>query len=144
MSILFIEGPEAASKPRRSEAMLATLAQRAARNGRELRVVRCGTAAALAESLRQGATGSAEVLLLDPNTCVPPGPEVVAALRGLSVPFIEVHDDSPSAPEPALHGHVGSRLALVQGYGAQSDTLALAIALERIGAEEAGDVAVGT
>ena len=66
-------------------------------------------------------------------------------MKQLQVPYIEVHDDRAGALEGSLPANCGCRLGVVHGYGSQSYTLALSIALEHLGcAESENDVHVGT
>jgi 3-dehydroquinate dehydratase-1 len=149
MSIVVIRGPEAAGLFSRAplalpREVLSMLVDRAVCAGKTIAVRACGSEQELLNSLRMAHQSHAEITLLDPGACAQ-STRVRQALEGISMPYIEVRDDSCDSPEPAMPDGNANRLAVVNGYRAQSYVLALAMALEHLGcAESECDVHVGT
>lgn len=149
MSIVVIRGPEAVGPfPRAPLALprevLSVLVDRAVCAGKTIAVRACGSERELLHSLRMARESHAEITLFDPGACAQSA-GVQQALDGISMPYIEVHDDSCDSPEPAMPNGNANRLAVVNGYMAQSYILALAMALEHLGCAECEcDVHVGT
>ncbi|MGH8086315.1 MAG: hypothetical protein ACREPV_13745 [Lysobacter sp.] len=86
----------------------------------------------LVESLGHANRARCEFVMLDPGECACSEP-LGAALKQLAMPYIEVHDDFGEL-EPTLAAADGGRpLKVIQGYGSQSYTVALSIALEQLG-----------
>ena len=140
-----IEGPDATGGTPDHPTVQAALAERAARAGQELKHIRCEDEAQLLERLASIDRGQADIILLDPGRCAGGAPRLRHALGGLDVPYIEVHDDSHDRPERLLPEGAGPRLAVVNGYAAQSYTLAMSMALETLGcADSENEFNVGT
>lgn len=154
VSILIVRGPNVQAgtyaavdsmAPPLSGEVRAALVERAASAGKAICMRSCRNEHELVECLRGMRAANTELLLLDPGDCLPASADLRGALARLPVPYIEVHDDDMSAPEPSIAPHCGQRLRRVHGYCAQSYTLALAIALEHLGCADSGnDVHVGT
>lgn len=146
MSILMIHGPEEPD-PRANlflPGVEAAMSERAANAGKVLMRYRCGSEAEVIERLREAASRDAEIILLDPGRCVPASESLRAALAQLDVPYIEVHDDHPDALESVMQP-AGRRVTVINGFGAQSFTQAMSVALEKIGCAECEyDYHVGT
>lgn len=149
MSIFIIRGPETLGQfPRTPTALprevLSALVDRAVCAGKTIAVRACGSEQELLHSLRIARQSHAEITLLDPGACAQSA-KVQQGLKDMAMPYIEVHDDSCDAPEATMHGGNPNRLAVVNGYMAQSYTLALDMALEHLGCAECEcDVHVGT
>jgi 3-dehydroquinate dehydratase-1 len=117
--------------------ILDALHARVARTGRTLRRYQCASEHELLERLARVADDGAEIVLLDPGAYSPQSKASLRdALARLKVPYIEVHDDFVGQQEPVIVPPSGPMLAVVNGYGAQSYTAALSIALEKIGCAE--------
>ncbi len=149
MSIVVIRGPKLSAVagtmplalPRE---VLGGLVDRAVGADRTVSVRACSSEADVLHALLMARHARAEIVLLDPGSCVRSA-RLEKALNQLELPYIEVHDDSCECPEAVMAGPPGLRLALVNGYMAQSYTLALDIALEHLGCSEyMNDVHVGT
>ena len=136
MTIMMIQGPDTTEGRPSIEAVEAGLGRRARQAGHALLHYRCGTEAQLVERLSRIDRGEADIILFDPGTCANDDGRVVAALNDLRVPYIEVHDDSFDHPAPVLPDGAGPRVAVVNGYAAQSYTLAMSVALETLGCAE--------
>ncbi len=136
MSIVIIRGPEFVAsqsvRPLVPDSVRDGLVARAAAAGKDLVFRTCRSEEELLDTLRRVREDRAELVLLDPGRCACASDAVRRGLDGLSVPYIEVHDDEPQSPESLL-GPCGPRLTWVNGYAAHSYTLALAIALEHLG-----------
>lgn len=149
MSIVIIRGPEfeglfSRTPPALPREVLASLVERVVCAGKTIAVRACGSEHELLHSLRMAQQSHAEIALLDPGACAN-SPRLRQVLDGVSMPYIEVHDDSCDAPEARMQAGNGHRLAVVNGYMAQSYTLALDMALEHLGCAECEcDVHVGT
>ncbi|KAF1706910.1 type II 3-dehydroquinate dehydratase [Pseudoxanthomonas sacheonensis] len=149
MSIVIIRGPEASglfprTPPALPREVLGALVERAVCAGKTIAVRACGSEREVLHSLRIACRSRAEIALLDPGACVRSA-HVQQALKDMDMPYIEVHDDSCDAPEATMRAGNGNRLAVVNGYMAQSYTLALDMALEHLGCAECEcDVHVGT
>lgn len=118
---------------------------RVARTGRILCRYQCASEHELLDRLARVAEDNAEIVLLDPGAYSQSKASLRDALARLQVPYIEVHDDFVGQQEPVIAPPSGPVLALVNGYGAQSYTAALSIALENIGCTECeNDYHVGT
>ncbi|MFC3552215.1 type II 3-dehydroquinate dehydratase [Lysobacter cavernae] len=137
MSIVIIRGPEHSAHgnalPLVPDVVRRSLTERAAAAGKTVELRICRSEAELVECLRRTRGDQAEFVLLDPGTCVRASAAVRDVLDDLAVPYIEVHDDAPDVPERLISPVCGPRLTWVSGYGAQSYTLALSIALEHLG-----------
>jgi 3-dehydroquinate dehydratase-1 len=145
MTIVMIEGPDAAGGRPGDSTVRAALAERAARAGQALRHIRCEDEAQLLERLAGIDRGQADIILLDPGRRAGAAPRLLHALGELEVPYIEVHGDSHDRPEPVLPDDAGPRVAVVNGYAAQSYTLAMSVALEALGcADSENEFNVGT
>lgn len=116
--------------------ILEALHARAARAGRTLCRYQCADERELLDRLAHLADDRAEIVLLDPGAYSQSKASLRDALARLKVPYIEVHDDFVGQQEPVIAPPVGPMLAVVNGYGAQSYTAALSIALENIGCAE--------
>lgn len=149
MSIIVIRGPRfsaaAGTMPRAlPRQVLGGLVDRAVGADRTVSVRACSSEADVLHALLMARQARAEIVLLDPGSCVR-SPQLEEALKRLGLPYIEVHDDSCECPEAVMSGQSGFRLALVNGYMSQSYTLAMDIALEYLGCSEyMNDVHVGT
>ena len=149
MSIIVIRGPEttgaiARMPPALPREVLSGLVDRAMYADKTIAVRSCSSEQDVLHSLEMARQSHAEIVLLDPGYCARSA-RLEAALARLGVPYIEVHDDSCECPEAVMNAHGSQRLALVNGYMAQSYTLALDIALEHLGCAECqSDVHVGT
>lgn len=149
MSIIVIRGPRFSAAagtmpPALPREVLGGLVGRAVGADRTVSVRACSSEADLLHALLMARQARAEIVLLAPGSCVH-SPQLEEALKRLGLPYIEVHDDSCECPEAVMSGQSGSRLALVNGYMAQSYTLALDIALEHLGCSEyMNEVHVGT
>lgn len=150
MSIVIVRGPEATHSLNHPpsavpNAVRALLVEHAAMAGKVIALRNCLSEAELIDSLQHARELNAEFILLDPGACARSYEELSLALKELDVPYIEVHDDHVGALESSLSPACGPRLNLIQGYGSQSYTLALSIALEHLGCAECEcDVHVGT
>ncbi len=148
MSILVIRGPErrdalTVPPPPLPPSVLGALVQRAGCAGQTLAVRSCSSATEMVAALRMANDWGVRATLLDPGSLTD-HPLLRRAVRGLAHPYVEVHDDT-GLQEASLPPAHGQRLAVVEGYGARSYSLALEIALERIGCVECEcDVHVGT
>ncbi|NOT88246.1 MAG: 3-dehydroquinate dehydratase [Lysobacter sp.] len=147
MSIAIIRSPDA--PPPRSSGMstevVSLLVERASLAGKALALRNCDSDAEVFDCLGRINDSSIELVLFDPGRCACVSERLRARLNQLKVPYIEVHDDHFGALENPLSLDCGPRLRLIQGYGSQSYTLALSIALEHLGCGECGnDVHVGT
>ena len=149
MSIIVIRGPRFSAAagtmpPALPREVLGGLVGRAVGADRTVSVRACSSEADLLHALLMARQARAEIVLLAPGSCVH-SPQLEEALKRLGLPYIEVHDDSCECPEAVMSGQSGSRLALVNGYMAQSYTLALDIALEHLGCSGyLNEVHVGT
>lgn len=144
MAIVMIQGPQEDGEGCSPGAgMQEMLARRARQAGQALEHYACESEAQLVERLARIDRGQADIILLGPGPRA--GARLASALGTLEVPYIEVHDDSHDAPEPVLPEGAGPRLARVNGYAGHSYTLAMSLALERLGCAECeNDVHVGT
>ena len=133
MAIVVIQGPDTRPGPLPKDDVQASLAERASRAGHALLHYRCATEAQLVERLARIDRGQADIILLDPGACARSEGRLVHTLDHLEVPYIEVHDDDFDRPEPMIPAGAGPRVAVVNGYAAQSYTLAMSMALERLG-----------
>ena len=136
MAIVMIQGPDTAEGRLPIEAVEAGLNERARQAGHALLHYRCTTEEQLLERLSRMDRGEADIILFDPGACATDRERVRVALTHLQVPYIEVHDDSFDRPEPVLPEDSGPRVAVVNGYEAQSYTLAMSVALEALGCAE--------
>jgi 3-dehydroquinate dehydratase-1 len=152
MSIAIIRGPDASmmrcSRDPLSRSIhpevITALVDSAACAGRTLAIRACGSAAELLAALEMVRRQQPEVLLVDPGTALD-DVRVRAALRGIEVPFIEIHDDGPAAEEGELDEAPRNRIGVVHGYMARSYTVAMSKALEHLGCSECeADYHVGT
>ncbi len=147
MSIAIIRSPDTV-QPRSSAIsteVVSLLVERASVAGKALALRNCDSDAELFDCLGRIDDSSVEFVLFDPGQCACVSERLRAKLNELKVPYIEVHDDHFGALENPLSLDSGPRLRLIQGYGSQSYTLALSIALEHLGCAECGnDVHVGT
>ena len=145
MAIVMIQGPDGTEGRPSIECVGATLTERARGAGQTLLQYRCGTEDQLLERLAKIDRGQADIILLNPGRCSNGSAALQNTLNHLEVPYIEVHDDSHDRPEPVIPAGAGTRLALVNGYAAQSYTLAMSLALEQLGcADSENDFNVGT
>ncbi|MFZ5656099.1 MAG: type II 3-dehydroquinate dehydratase [Pseudomonadota bacterium] len=142
MAIVMIQGPDAGTGGV-SDDVHEALGARAQAAGQSLVHVRCNDARQLVERLGRIEREGADIILLDPGRCARDD-SLHATLEHLPVPYIEVHPgrrDGAGASQPTA----GPRLAVIDGYQAQSYTLAMSLALETLGcAESENDVHVGT
>ena len=149
MSIVIIRGPEAVGLfPRTPPALpgevLGALVDRAVCAGKTISVRACASEQEVLHSLRIARQSQAEIILFDPGACAQ-STQVQQALKDMAMPYIEVHDDSCDSPEGTMRAGNDNRVAVVNGYMAQSYTLALDMALEHLGCAECEcDVHVGT
>ncbi|HZX80550.1 MAG TPA: type II 3-dehydroquinate dehydratase [Lysobacter sp.] len=145
MAIVMIQGPNIAEGRKPADTVQVGLTERAQSAGHVLLHYRCGTEEQLAERLARIDRGQADIILLDPGRCATPDGPLHRTLNHLQVPYIEVHDDSFEHPEPVIPDGAGPRVAVVNGYRAQSYTLAMSMALEQLGcADSENDFNVGT
>lgn len=144
MSIVILRGPETPARPCSPlpPQVLRALIERAIAAGTTVAIRSCASERELLNAVRISQRHGAEVTLLDPGACSG-SPQLQRTLQACGMTYIEVHDDHPGALEPSLANRHGHRLALAQGYGAQSYTLALSLALEHLGCEEGGAQRVG-
>lgn len=142
MAIVMIQGPDAGAGGV-SDDVHEALDARAQAAGQSLVHVRCDDARQLVERLGRLEGEGADIILLDPGRCARDD-SLHATLQHLPVPYIEVHPGrraSAGAGQP----QPGPRVAVIDGYQAQSYTLAMSLALETLGcAESENDVHVGT
>ena len=148
MSIFIVRGQEGsgplqhAAAPLPAAVMIA-LVRRALDSGTSIAVRNCRCEQELIEALCAADHCAGEVTLLAPGGCVS-SKRLQRLLAELHNTYIEVHDDDASARQPLLPAH-RTRLAVAQGFRAQSYVLALEIALEHLCCNEAGNhVHVGT
>lgn len=145
MAIVMIQGPDGTEGRTPIDGVQATLAERARNAGQVLLQYQCGTEAQLVDRLARIDRGQADIILLDPGRCGTPSAELQHTLQHLEVPYIEVHGDDHDRLEPVMPAGAGQRLAVVNGYAAQSYTLAMSLALENLGcADSENDFNVGT
>ncbi|GAB6196220.1 type II 3-dehydroquinate dehydratase [Lysobacter xanthus] len=145
MAIVMIHGPDSTEGRRTNETVRAEMSARARHAGLELKHYRCGTEAQLLERLARIDRGQADIILLDPGACARSSAGLCHTLNHLDVPYIEVHDDSHDVPDPVIPAGTGTRIAVVNGYAAQSYTLAMSLALETLGrADSENEFNVGT
>lgn len=145
MAIVMIQGPDTAEGRTPGAELEAHLGARARSAGQTLLHYRCGTEAQLVERLARIDRGQADIILLDPGRGADAASGLHATLAHLEVPYIEVHDDSFDRPEPVIPAGAGPRVAVVNGYAAQGYTLAMSMALERLGCADCeNDFNVGT
>lgn len=130
MAIVMIQGPSGAGV-QMGDSMQEALGVRAHAAGQALVNVRCDSAQQLVDRLARIDREGADIILLDPGRCTRDA-ALHATLEHLPVPYIEVHSDRHDRPEPQLPG-AGPRVAVVNGYEAQSYTLAMSLALETLG-----------
>ncbi len=143
MAIVMIEAPGAVGAAE-AGGVRATLAERAARAGQELVHIRCEDEAQLLERLARIDRGQADIILFDPGERTA-DPRRARTLASLDVPYIEVRGDGHDAASPRVAAGAGPRVAVVDGYAAQGYTLAMSMALERLGCAECeNDFSVGT
>lgn len=145
MAIVMIHGPDTAEARPSGDALDTALAARAQQAGQTLLHYRCDDEQALVERLARIDRGQADIILLDPGRCARGSAPLEHTLNHLQVPYIEVHDDSFDRPDPVIPAGTGPRVAVVNGYAAQSYTLAMSMALEQLGcADSENDFNVGT
>ena len=145
MTIVMIQGPDNAEGRLPIESVQAQLSERAQNAGQVLRHYRCGTEQQLVDRLARIDRGEADIILLDPGHCAKSNAPLRHTLNHLQVPYIEVHDDSFDRPDPVIPAGAGPRVAVVNGYAAQSYTLAMSMALEQLGCADCeNDFNVGT
>jgi len=139
MSIVLIRGPESTTSTGAQslhpvpKQVVSRLVEHAAMAHKTIAMRHCGSETEFLRSLDR--VDGAEFLLLDPGAC-DRSDDLRAGLARLSVPYIEVRDDDFGSLEPALAPACGRPLRVIQGYGAQSYTVALSIALEHLGCAE--------
>ena len=141
MSIAIIRAPEPPQVGLRvrhgiPKEVMSRLIERASMAGKVITLRTCLSEADVADSLRAANDGPSEFVIFDPGECAYHNERVRTLLNALEMPYIEAHDDDFGALEPTLASDYGPRLTLIQGYGAQSYTVALAIALEQLGCAE--------
>lgn len=148
MSIFILRGPEGsgplqhAAAPLPAEVMK-SLVFRALDSGTSIAVRDCRCEQELLEALCAADHSQGEITLLAPGACVRSA-RLMRLLPHLHNAWVEVHTDDGKAPEPRLPASA-QRLGVAQGFRAQSFVLALEMALERLGCNEAGNrVHVGT
>lgn len=145
MAIVMIHGPDTSEGRPRSDDLQASLTERAQRAGQTLLRYRCDDEQQLADRLARIDRGQADIILLNPGRFGASAGPLQHTLNHLEVPYIEVHDDSFDRPEPVLPADAGPRVAVVNGYEAQSYTLAMSLALEQLGCADCeNDFNVGT
>ncbi|WP_293706513.1 3-dehydroquinate dehydratase [Stenotrophomonas sp. UBA7606] len=148
MSIFIVRGPEGSGPLQQAAAplpaaVMAALVRRALDSGTSIAVRNCRCEQELIEALCAADHGTGEVTLLAPGACVR-STRLHRLLPHLHNAYVEVHDDDGRMQPPGLPHH-GRRLAVARGFRAQSYVLALEIALEHLGCNEAGNrVHVGT
>ena len=144
MAIVMIQGPDTEGRTP-NDCVQATLAERARTAGQDLVQYQCGSEEQLVNRLAKIDRGQADIILLDPGRGGWPSAALCRTLNHLQVPYIEVHDDSHDRLEPVIPAGAGPRLAVVNGYAAQSYTLAMSLALESLGCADCeNDFNVGT
>ncbi len=149
MSINIVRGPQGSGALQRAaaplpEAVMQSLVQRALDSGTSIAVRDCRCEQELLEALCVADHSPGEVTLLAPGACVG-SIRLHRLLPRLHNVYVEVHDDDGQAPEARLPSINGHRLGVAQGFRAQSYVLALEMALEHLGCNEAGNrVHVGT
>lgn len=142
MAIVMIQGPDA-GRGGMAGCVQDALDARAQAAGQSLVQVRCSDAGQLVERLARIGREGADIILLDPGHCASDD-RLQATLQHLAVPYIEVHPGRHDATQ-ARPAQAGPRVAVVDGYQAQSYSLAMSLALETLGcAESENDVHVGT
>jgi len=148
VSIFIIRGPEASGRLIRTAAplpspVLKAMVERAIDAGTTLAIRSCGSEQELLDALRVADHSRGEITLLDPGACSE-SPRLLKLLPHLRNAYVEVHDDGPLR-EACIPPGAGQRLAVANGYGAQSYALGLEIALEHLGlSEDCNRVHVGT
>lgn len=144
MAIVMIQGPDGGESSAPTEAVHAALGERARHAGQVLLHYRCGSEQQLVDRLARIDRGQADIILLDPGEGAGSA-RLCDTLGHLEVPYIEVHGDSHDRPSAVIPEGAGTRVALVNGYAAQSYTLAMSLALESLGcADSENDFNVGT
>jgi 3-dehydroquinate dehydratase-1 len=147
MSILVISGARSLDHSMHCipKGVVSQLVEHAALAGKTIAVRGCASEADVVRCLHCARDDGAELVLVDPGPYERSDGCIARALEDLPVPYIEVHDDHFDALEARIPAEVGHPLHVVQGYGAQSYVLALAIALEHLGCAECeNNVHVGT
>lgn len=114
-----------------------------AETGCTLSIRDCAGDAQVIEWLGRANAMRAAFVLFDPGSAPHQDLRYQAALAGLRMPFIEVHDDRAVA-EPDLSRAGGGRarnaaVARIHGYASQGYVMALWIALDRLGLADRGD-----
>lgn len=137
MPIAIIRGPEpirlASSAPVGvPKAVIATLLENAALASKTIALRTCLTEPELIDCLSHANRERFEFVMLDPGECACSEP-LDAALKQLAMPYIEVHDDCGELEPTLAAADCGRPLNVIQGYGSQSYTVALSIALEHLG-----------
>ena len=137
MSILIIRKSES---PRPNgdaipQVVVAQLVSRAAQANRALAIRTCLSDDEVAAALQQANAQHAEFLLFDPGSAPSSDDRYGHLLERLRMPCIEVHDDR-AVQEPDMAAQGSRVVARIHGYGFQSYTAALNIALERLGCAE--------
>lgn len=136
MTIVMIQGPaEDGHAGLPADTVRAALNARARSAGQELVHYRCADAGQLVERLARIDSGSTDLILLDPGSARPDPQVLTPTLAHLQVPYIEIHADSHDRPASVLPA-ANACVAVVNGYAAQSYTLAMSIALEQLGCAE--------
>lgn len=124
--------------------VISQLVEYASKAGKTVALRNCHSEAELLGCLHGAGEARYEFVIFDPGICACNDDRLRTALSQMKVPYIEVHDDHCGALEPALAPECGPRLHLIQGYGAQSYTQALSLALEYLGCAECeNDIHVG-
>lgn len=148
MSIFILRGPQGSGPLQHAAAALPAevmkaLVFRALDSGTSIAVRDCRCEQELLEALCACDHGNDEVTLLAPGACVRSA-RLTRLLPHLHNAWVEVHADGGKVLEPRLPAS-RQRLGVAQGFGAQSFVLALEMALEHLGCNEAGNrVHVGT
>lgn len=149
MSIHIVRGPQGNGPLQRAAAPLPeparkSLVQRALDSGTSIAMRDCRCEQELLEALCMADHGHGEVTLLAPGACLRSA-RLRRLLPQLHNAYVEVHEDASPALEPQLPAAHGQRLGVAQGFRSQSYVLALEMALEHLGCNEAGNrVHVGT
>ena len=148
MSIVIIRGPDNSGAitcmpPPLPREVIGGLVDRAMQADKTIAVRSCSSEQDILHALDMARQAHAELVLLDPGSCAR-SLRLASTMQQAGLAYIEVHDDSCDCPEAVMDPESG-RLALVNGYMAQSYTLALDIGLEHLGyAECVSDLHVGT
>jgi 3-dehydroquinate dehydratase len=139
MSVLVIQGPRALPGQSALPAtLLEGLALKIRAIGSIMEVVRCGSAAGLAQCLRQARRNSVEMVLVDSGgidalDCARHEGEIRQALNSLEAPYIEIHERSGCDLETRVRPtHAATTIVVATRGLASGYSIAVGIVLRRL------------